>query len=52
MALCALHMGFDPGYLGLERFYACLKFLDRHGIEILFGKLNQGVARLAWEEVI
>ena len=45
-------MGFHAGYFGLERFYACLKFLDRHGIEILFGKLNQRVARLAWEEVI
>lgn len=52
MGLRPLHMGFNALYFGLERLYACLQFLDRHGIEVLFGKLDQRVARLAWEEVV
>lgn len=52
MALCPLHMGFDAGYFGLERFYPSVQFLDRHRIEVLFGKLDQRVAWLAWKEVV
>ena len=52
MAFCPLHMGFDPGYFGFESFDACLQFLDRHWIEVLFGKLDERIARLAWKEVV
>ena len=51
MRLCAIDMSFDAGDLGLEGFDPGVKLLDRHGIEILFCKLDQGVAWLAREEI-
>ena len=51
MRLGALHMCFDPSDLGLQRFDASLQLLDRHGIEILFCKLDQRVAGLARKKI-
>ena len=52
MGLHALDMGFDARNLCLEGGDAGVKFLHRNGIEILFCKLHQRVAWLAWEEVV
>ena len=52
MALRPLHMGLDPRDLNLERFDPRVELLDRHGIKVLLGKLNERVARLAREKLI
>ena len=51
MHLCTLHVLLNARDLGFERFDARLQLLDRQGIQILFGELDQGVARLAREQV-
>ena len=51
MRLSALHMRFDTSDLGFQRLNAGLQLLNRHGIEILFRKLDQRVAGLAWKKI-
>ena len=51
MVLRSAHVVLDPPDFNLECFDACLELLDRHGVEVLLGKLHQRVARLAWEKV-
>lgn len=52
MSLRLLHVIFDACDLGLQCFDPHLQFVDRHRIEVLLCKLDQGIAGLAWEEVI
>ncbi len=52
MVLRALHVRFDPGDLGFERFDARLQLLDRHGVQILLCKSNDGIVGIAREEVV
>ena len=52
MRLRALHVGFDAGDLGFERLDPLLELVDRQGIEVLLGKRDQRVVRLAWEEFV
>ena len=52
MRLRASHVGLDARDLRLQAFDASLKLLDRHRVEVLFRKLYQRVAGLAWEQVV
>lgn len=47
----SLDMGLHAHDLGLEGLDARLKFLDRHGLEVLFSKFDNGVAGLVWKEL-
>lgn len=47
----ALHVAFDSRDLGPERFDSLFQFLDGHRVDVLPAKLDERVARLAWEEV-
>ena len=49
VGLSPLRMRFDTGDLRLERLDAGLQLLDRHGVEVLLRKLDQGIAGLAWK---
>ena len=51
MDLGPLHMGFDPGDLGLQSLDSGVQLLDRNRVEILLGKLDQWIAGFAREEV-
>lgn len=52
MSLRPSHVSLDPGDLGLQGLDTSMELLDRHGIEILLGKLHQWVARLAREKLL
>ena len=52
MLLGTLHMRFDAGNLRLESGDAGVKLFHGNGVEILFGKGNQRVVRLAWEQIV
>ena len=52
MCLRPLHMSFDTGDLGPQPLDPRLELLDRHRIEVLLAKLDQGVPGLAWEKVV
>ena len=51
MRLGALHVRFDPRDLHLQRLDAGLQLLDRHGVEVLFCKLDQRIAGLARKQL-
>ena len=51
MRLGALHVRLDAPNLRLQRLDPRVKLVDRHWVEVLPGKLDQRVARLAWEEL-
>ena len=50
MVLRTLHMCFDAGNLGLQRFDPRFQLLDRHGVEVLLCKRDERIIGLAWEE--
>ena len=52
MGLCTIDMGLYAGDLGLQGLDPGVKLVDRNGVEILFCKLSQRVARLAREEIL
>ena len=52
MILSALHMPFDASDLRLKRLNSRHKLFNRHGVEVLFSKLDEWVARLVWKEVV
>jgi len=52
MRLCSIDVGLHAGDLRLQGEDAGVKLLDRDGVEILFCKLRQRVARLAREEIL
>ena len=52
MGLDAMHVRLYARDLGLQGLNPLLQLLDRYRVEILLGKLDQRIARLAWEEVI
>ena len=52
MVLRSLDVGLDPFDLNLQRLDSCVKLLNRHRIEVLFGKFDQWVAGLAREKVV
>ena len=52
MRLRTVDVGLHPSDLRFEGFDAGVEFLDRNGVEILFCKLRQRVARLAREEIL
>ena len=51
VGLRPLRMRFDAGDLGFQRLDSGLQLLDGHGVEILFCKLDQRVAGLAWKQI-
>ena len=52
MLLRVLDVGFHAGNLGMEGRDAGVKLVQRHGVEILFGKGDQRVVRLAREQIV
>ena len=51
MGLGALHVRFDARDLGLQQLDPLLQLVDRHRIEVLLAESDQGIVRLAREEV-
>jgi hypothetical protein len=51
MGLRALHVCLDTRDLGLQPLYPLLQLLDRHGVKVLLGELDERVAGLAREEI-
>ena len=52
MRLSSIDVGLHAGDLRLQGADPGVKLLDRDGVEILFCKLRQRVARLAREEIL
>jgi putative PIG3 family NAD(P)H quinone oxidoreductase len=52
MTLGALHVRFDTGDLGLERFNPRLELFDGDGVQVLLCKSDERIVRLAWEEFV
>ncbi len=47
-----LHVAFDAGDFNFERLDPLVQFLDRHRIEVLLCKRDEGIIGLAWEKVV
>ena len=52
MRLGALHVRFDPGDLGIQRFDPLLEFIDGQRIEILFRQGDERIIRFTWKEFV
>ena len=52
MRLYAADVSFHAGDLGLQRLDTGVEFVDGDGVQVLFCKLRQRVARLAREEIL
>jgi len=52
MRLHLLHVRFDARDFRLQDCDPFMQLLDRHRVEVLLAKLDQGIPRLAWEEIV